>query len=101
MTELDTRRERSQNINMRAVVKLGGILFRRDPETKMIAHTAKTLADFVSNKNQLVAITGGGENARAYITAARNLGAEESTCDLIGIDITRVNAELLRIALGP
>jgi uridylate kinase len=86
---------------MRAVVKLGGALFRRTPDTRMISSTAKVLSDFAAQGNQLVAVTGGGENARAYIMAARSLGAEESTCDLIGIDITRVNAEILRIALGP
>lgn len=85
---------------MRAVVKLGGALFRRNPDTKMIAATAKTLAAFATQGNQLVVVTGGGENARTYIGAARALGAEESTCDLIGIDITRLNAELLRVALG-
>ena len=55
---------------------------------------------FVAKGNQLVLVAGGGENARTYISAARKLGAEESTCDLLGIQITRANAELLRLALG-
>jgi len=86
---------------MRAVVKLGGALFRRDPDIVAIKQMADSLSDFAREGNQLVAVAGGGENARAYISAARKLGAEESTCDLIGIQITRSNAELLRIALGP
>ena len=85
---------------MRGVVKLGGALFRRDIDTKTIAAMASVLGAFVKDGNQLVLVAGGGENARAYIAAARKLGAEESTCDLVGISVTRLNAELLRTALG-
>jgi len=83
---------------LRAVVKLGGALFRRDPDTSGIKNLANALTRFVGESNQLVLVAGGGENARTYINAARKLGAEESTCDLLGIQITRANAELLRIA---
>ncbi len=85
---------------MRAVVKLGGALFRRDPDVTALKEMGKVLEGFVEEGNQLVVIAGGGENARTYISAARKLGAEESTCDLLGIQITRANAELLRLALG-
>ncbi len=85
---------------MRAVVKLGGALFHREPNVTALKDMGKVLEGFVEEGNQLVAIAGGGENARTYISAARKLGAEESTCDLLGIQITRANAELLRLALG-
>jgi uridylate kinase len=85
---------------MRAVVKLGGALFRRDPDVNAIKSMASALSEFAKEGNQVVAVAGGGANARAYINAARKLGAEESTCDLIGIQLTRSNAELFRIALG-
>lgn len=85
---------------MRAVVKLGGALFRREPDVTALKEMGKTLGGFVSEGNQLVLVAGGGENARTYISAARKLGAEESTCDLLGIQITRANAELLRLAMG-
>src|SRR2546428_9866864 len=83
---------------MRAVVKLGGALFRRDPDVTALKEMGKVLEGFVGENNQLVLVAGGGENARTYINAARKLGAEESTCDLLGIQITRANAELLRVA---
>ncbi len=86
---------------MRAVVKLGGALFKREPDAKALANMGHSLGTFVRDGNQLVLVAGGGENARAYINAARKMGAEESTCDLIGIQLTRANAELLRISLGP
>ncbi len=85
---------------MRAVVKLGGALFRRQPNVTALKDMGKVLGGFVEEGNQLVLVAGGGENARTYIAAARKLGAEESTCDLLGIQITRANAELLRLALG-
>jgi uridylate kinase len=85
---------------MKAVVKLGGALFKRDPDVDAIRTMGKTLASFVGEGNQLVTVAGGGQNARVYIDAARKLGADESTCDLLGIGITRANADLLRLALG-
>jgi uridylate kinase len=85
---------------MRAVVKLGGALFRREPNVTALKEMGKALGGFVKEGNQLVLVAGGGENARTYISTARKLGAEESTCDLLGIQITRANAELLRLALG-
>ncbi len=85
---------------MRAVVKLGGALFRREPNVAALKDMGKVLSGFVREGNQLVLVAGGGENARTYIGAARKLGAEESTCDLLGIQITRANAELLRLARG-
>jgi uridylate kinase len=85
---------------MRAVVKLGGALFRREPNVTALKDMGKALSGFGREGNQLVLVAGGGENARTYIGAARRLGAEESTCDLLGIQITRANAELLRLAMG-
>lgn len=86
---------------MKAVVKLGGGLFKRDPDTAALRKMAGVLSDFASEGHQLVLVSGGGQNARVYIAAARKLGADESTSDIIGIELTRANAELLRIALGP
>ena len=85
---------------MRAVVKLGGALFRREPNVTALKAMGEVLSGFVEQGNQLVVVAGGGENARTYIGVARKLGAEESTCDLLGIQITRANAELLRLAMG-
>jgi uridylate kinase len=85
---------------MRAVVKLGGALFHREPNVTALKEMGKALAGFVKAANQLVLVAGGGENARTYIGTARKLGGDESTCDLLGIQITRANAELVRLALG-
>ena len=75
-------------------------MFKRDPDTDALKTMAKALSSFVGEGNQLVVVAGGGQNARVYIDAARKLGADESTCDLLGISVTRANAELFRLALG-
>src|SRR5207249_9073454 len=85
---------------MRAVVKLGGALFRREPNVTSLKGMGRALGGFVEDGNQLVLVAGGGENARTYIATARELGGDESTCDLLGIQITRANAELVRLAIG-
>ena len=61
---------------MRAVVKLGGALFSRDPDVTALKEMGKVLGGFVGEGNQLVLVAGGGENARTYISAARKLGAK-------------------------
>src|SRR3989442_1615981 len=81
---------------MKAVVKLGGALFRRDPDVDGLGSMGKVLSSFAGEGNQLVTVAGGGKNARVYIAVARKLGADESTCDLLGISLTRANAELNR-----
>src|SRR5437016_10049930 len=85
---------------MKAVVKLGGALFKRDPDVDALMSMGKVLSGFAGEGNQLVTVAGGGQNARVYIDVARKLGADESTSDLLGITVTRANAELFRLALG-
>src|SRR5436305_7372218 len=85
---------------MKAVVKLGGALFKRDPDVDALRGMGKVLSGFAGEGNQLVTVAGGGQNARVYIDVARMLGADESTSDLLGISLTRGNAEVCRLALG-
>jgi len=48
---------------------------------------------------QPIVIDGGGNIARHYISHARSSGADESTLDELGIEISRLNAKLLIYAL--
>ncbi len=48
----------------------------------------------------MIVIAGGGGDARKYIRVARELGASEYMCDLLGIGVSRLNARLLLSALG-
>lgn len=53
----------------------------------------------ISKFCQPIIIAGGGHIARHYITHARSSGADESTLDELGIEISRLNAKLLIYAL--
>lgn len=81
----------------RIVIKLSGKVFGMD--------NVKTLKDYasflvkISKVCQPIVVAGGGNIARHYITHARSSGADESTLDELGIEISRLNAKLLIYAL--
>jgi uridylate kinase len=80
------------------VYSLGGsILAEQDTEgLRRYADELKKLA----KEHRIYVVVGGGKYARTYIEKARALGASEAFCDLIGINIAKVNAILLMAALG-
>jgi len=84
---------------VKVVVKIGGFLFGDKPDQDSINSYAQVLRDIHRQGQEVVAVTGGGETARKYITAARALGANEAQCDQIGIYSARLNARLLISAL--
>ena len=83
----------------RVVIKLSGSIFSQDTDYAKIRKYAEMLSD-ISNRVQPIVITGGGKVARHYINLARNLGSDEANLDIIGIDVSRLNAKLLITALG-
>ena len=84
---------------MKAVIKLGGFAFPNRPEKPLVKAYVNLLTGLVP-EHHLVVVTGGGEVARAYITAAREMGVSESLCDQLGILTSRLNARLLADGLG-
>ncbi len=84
---------------MKIVVSVGGSVLARDLNPEKFNGYASALRE-IAKKNTVLVVTGGGKAAREYIGAARELGADEATCDLIGIELTRLNARLLIAALG-
>jgi uridylate kinase len=81
----------------RIVIKLSGKVFAMD-NVKVLKDYAEFLVK-ISKICQPVVIAGGGNIARHYITHARSSGADESTLDELGIEISRLNAKLLIYAL--
>lgn len=79
---------------MKTVIKLGGHLFPCKPNLEKISAYAETLKKLRELGHRLIVVTGGGRVARTYIDAARQLGASEFTCDLLGIEVSRLNAWL-------
>lgn len=81
----------------RIVIKLSGRIFSMD-NAKMLKDYASFLVR-ISKTYQPIIIAGGGNIARHYIAHARSSGADESTLDELGIEISRLNAKLLIYAL--
>jgi len=81
----------------RIVIKLSGRIFGMD-NAKMLKDYASFLVR-ISKTCQPIIIAGGGNIARHYIAHARSSGADESTLDELGIEISRLNAKLLIYAL--
>ena len=79
------------------VIKLSGRVFGID-NVKMLKDYASFLVK-ISKVCQPIVIAGGGNIARHYISHARSSGADESTLDELGIEISRLNAKLLIYAL--
>ena len=82
-------------------MKLSGSIFNITNANAMesIRRYAKMLLE-ISNTFQPIVITGGGKIARHYINIARSLGSDEANLDIIGIEVSRLNAKLLISALG-
>ena len=84
-------------IKKRIVVKLSGKIFGFD-NAKLIKDYSRFFSS-LSKEFQIIIIAGGGKIARHYINNARNSGADESTLDELGIEVSRLNAKLLIYAL--
>lgn len=82
----------------RTVVKLSGRVFSAEG-AELLAEYASFFSR-ISRVCQPIIVAGGGRMARRYIGQARSLGADESTLDELGIDVSRLNARLLISALG-
>ena len=85
---------------MKVIVKLGGHLFPDKLDTNRIVAYSKVIMELHASGHQISIVIGGGRIARRYIDAARTLGASEFICDILGIAISRVNAQLFITSLG-
>jgi uridylate kinase len=81
----------------RIVIKLSGKVFGMD-NAKIIQNYADFLIK-ISKICQPIVIAGGGVIARHYISHARNFNVDESTLDVLGIEISILNAKLLIYAI--
>lgn len=84
---------------MKIVVTVGGSIIIKDNDYKKFKDYADVLKN-MNNEHDLFVVVGGGKPARDYIGIARDLEVSEAACDDIGIDVTRLNAKLLIMALG-
>jgi uridylate kinase len=82
------------------VVSIGGSVVLSDEENVDFLRQLTALLKKISTQYTLYVIVGGGRIARRYIELGRKLGFNEDTLDLIGIDVTRVNARIIAFLLG-
>ena len=85
---------------MKLVIKIGGHIFASYLDPKGIKEYAKLLRKLRGEHHRVVVVIGGGEDARRYIKVAKMVGGSEFNCDLLGIDVSRLNARLLIAGLG-
>ena len=81
----------------RIVIKFSGKVFAME-NVKLLKDYARFLVK-ISRTYKPIIVAGGGKIARHYINHARSSGADESTLDELGIEISRLNAKLLIYAL--
>jgi uridylate kinase len=82
------------------VVSVGGSVVLSDEANIDFLKRLTVLLKKVGRQYRLFVIVGGGTIARRYIQLGRELGFDEDTLDLVGIDVTRVNARIITNLLG-
>jgi len=84
----------------KVVVSIGGsVLVPGNDDPDYIMKLASLLRR-VSKTVQIVVVCGGGKIARYYTVTGKEVGGTSFECDLLGIGVTRLNAQLLAAALG-
>ena len=79
------------------VIKFSGKVFGVE-NMRILKDYARFLVK-LSKTHQPIVVAGGGKIARHFISHARSSGADESTLEELGIEISRLNAKLLIYAL--
>ncbi len=84
----------------KVVVSIGGsILIPGNDDSNYIKELSRMITE-VSKEVQVVIVCGGGKIARYYTETGNELGGTTYQLDMLGIGVTRLNAELLAISLG-
>jgi uridylate kinase len=86
-------------IRPRIVIKLSGSIFNFETSYEILNDYVNTIKK-INEVYQPVIVTGGGKIARFYIDLSRSLGCDESGLDLMGIQVSHLNAKLLISGLG-
>ncbi|MDY0224081.1 MAG: UMP kinase [Candidatus Methanomethylophilaceae archaeon] len=84
----------------KVVVSIGGSILIPDNNDSFYIKRLSNLVEEVVKEVELVIVVGGGKIARYYTITASELGADTYQQDMLGIGTTRLNAELLALALG-
>lgn len=99
---METAKNAEEKDIKRVVISLGGsLLFKDNGEIDIdyIKDFSEKISELIKEYSFFI-VCGGGKIARKYIEAGRKLKASESECDELGIKVTRINAEILKLAFG-
>ncbi|HNU95396.1 MAG TPA: UMP kinase [Candidatus Paceibacterota bacterium] len=88
--------------NKKIVMSLGGSLIVPDDiDSPFVKSFVSFIKEYVDKGYEFVLITGGGKISRDYNNALKEItNPTNEDLDWLGIAITRVNAEFIRVALG-
>lgn len=85
---------------MRITICFGGSTFNpKEIDVETLKKIAEKLKELKERGHDILTVTGGGHTSRIYIEAAGELETSHKDLDQIGIDVTRLNAQLLIFAL--
>lgn len=87
---------------MRLLLKIGGSAISSSMgtlNTEVIDFWIETIDKLINERYKLGVVIGGGIIARKYISIARKLGLSEFLCDVLGINVARLNARLFLFGL--
>ncbi len=79
---------------MIVVISIGGSVLMSDFSSSRVKEFARVIEELAAD-HQIFVVVGGGKVAREYIKLIRELGADETSCDYVGVDVTRINATVL------
>ncbi|MBS3815488.1 MAG: UMP kinase [Hadesarchaea archaeon] len=86
---------------MRITICFGGsILVKKEPRVEVLKEIRETLNDLKEDEHDILVVTGGGKVSRSYIKIGKEMGVSNKILDEIGIQATRLNAQLLIGVLG-
>jgi uridylate kinase len=84
------------------VISLGGSLIVPDIiDTKFLKNFKKIILNFIKKNNRIIIVCGGGKTCRNYVNSLKKITyASNEEFDKLGIQATKLNAELIRILFG-
>ncbi len=83
----------------KVVVSIGGSVLVPDNNDGLYIKSLAEMLKSVADKVEVTVVCGGGKVSRYYSKIGRELGATTEQIDLMGIATTRINAQLLNVAL--
>jgi uridylate kinase len=86
-------------LSKKILIKISGKIINPD-NPSLIKSYADIIKNLHSQGYRVAVVVGGGKYARNYISSAKALGLNDAQADMIGIEIARVNALLLALAIG-